>query len=69
MEPEEVIIWLHDDNPKLNSIVFNFKLSNGQDNEHASNLIADIILTEVDVEGFTIMLIDSIKDCRKMTLL
>ena len=37
MAPEGVLIGLHDENPKLNSIVYDVKISDGQVKEHEAN--------------------------------
>ena len=62
MTLEEVIVGPFDENPKLNSIVHDVEFSDGQVKDHASNVIAENMLTRVDSEGFLLILINSMVD-------
>ena len=53
------------DNPFLNTVTYNVEFSNGQVKEYGANIIAKNMLTQVDLDGYSLSLIDSIIDHHK----
>ena len=62
--PDGVVAGKYDDNPMLNSIIFDVEFSDGTVKEYAANLIAENILTQVDSEGYSMTMMDGIVDHR-----
>ena len=50
------------DNPFLNTITYDIKFSDGQVKEYGTNIIAKIMLTQVDSDGYSLSLMNSIVD-------
>ena len=63
--PEGKAVGAYDDNPKLNSMVYEVEFPDGQVKEYAANVIAENMLTQVDSEGFSVTLMEAIVDYRK----
>ena len=63
--PEGRIVGRYDDNPALNSIVYDVEFNNGTIKEYAANVIAENMFTQVDSEGFSVTLIEGIIDYEK----
>ena len=57
--------WTYHDNPFLNTITYNVEFSNGQVKEYGTNIIAVNMLTQVDSDGYSLSLMDSIIDHRR----
>jgi len=55
----------YDDNPILNSIIYEVELPDGQIKEYAANVIAENMLSQVDSEGNSTTLIQAIVDYKK----
>ena len=53
------------DNPFLNTITYDIEFSNGQVKEYGANIIAKNMLTQVDSDGYSLSLMDSIIDHSK----
>ena len=53
------------DNPFLNTITYDIEFPNGQVKEYGANIIAEIMLTQVDSDGYSLSLMDSIIDHRR----
>ena len=53
------------DNPFLNTITYDVEFSNGQVKEYDANIIAKNMLTQVDSDGYSLSLMDSIIDHRR----
>ena len=62
--PDGVVAGKYDDNPMLNSIIYDVEFSDGTVKEYAANLIAENILTQVDSEGYSMTMMDGIVDHR-----
>ena len=54
---------MYDDNPALKSIIYNVEFPDGTIKEYAANVIAENMLSQVDSEGYSLRLMDSILDC------
>ena len=52
----------YDDNPFLNTIIYEVEFPDGQVKDYAANVIAENMLTQVDSDGFTLTMMDSIID-------
>ena len=50
------------DNPFLNTITYDVEFSNGQVKEYGANIMAENMLTQVDLDGYSLSLMDSIID-------
>ena len=50
------------DNPFLNTITYNVEFPDGQVEEYGANIIAENMLTQVDSDGYSLSLMDSIID-------
>ena len=50
------------DNPFLNTITYNVEFPDGQVKEYGTNIIAENMLTQVDLDGYSLSLMDSIID-------
>ena len=50
------------DNPFLNTITYNVEFPDGQVKEYGANIIAENMLTQVDSDGYSLSLMDSIID-------
>ena len=59
------ITGTYHDNPFLNTIMYDVKFSDGQVKEYGANIIAKNMLTQVDLDGYSLSLMDSIVDHRK----
>jgi hypothetical protein len=55
----------YDENPMLNSIVYDVEFPDGQVREYSANVIAENMLTQVDSDGFSTSLMEGIIDYRK----
>ena len=53
------------DNPFLNTIPYDIEFSDGQVKEYGANIIAKNMLTQVDLDGYSLSLMDSIIDHSK----
>jgi hypothetical protein len=59
------VVGTYDENPILNSIVYEVEFPDGQVKEYSANTIAENMLTQVDSDGFTLTLMEGIVDYRK----
>ena len=50
------------DNPFLNTITYDVEFPDGQVKEYGTNIIAENMLTQVDLDGYSLSLMDSIID-------
>ena len=55
----------YDDNPVLNTIIYEVEFPDGQVKEYGANVIAENMLTQVDSEGYSMTLMDGIINHRK----
>jgi len=63
--PDGTVVGTYDDNPYLNSIVYEVEFPDGQVKEYAANLIAENMLSQVDHEGYSTTLMAGIVDYHK----
>ena len=55
----------YDNNPYLNSIMYEVEFIDGQVKEYRANIIAENMLAQVDSDGYSLMLMEGIVDYRK----
>ena len=58
-------IGTYDDNPLLNTMVYEVEFPDGQIKEYSANLIVENMLTQVDEDGYTITMMEGIVDYHK----
>ena len=58
--PDGKVAGKYDDNPYLNSIMYEVKLANGRIKEYGANIIAENMLTQVDSNGSSLSLMEGI---------
>ena len=58
-------VGTYDDNPFLNSIVYEVEFPDGQVKEYSANVIAENMLSQVDSDGYSMTLMEAIIDYRK----
>ena len=63
--PDGKITGVYDDNPMLNSIIYDVELPDGQLKEYAANVIAENMLTQVDSDGYSTTMMKGIVDFSK----
>ena len=63
--PDGEVVGTYDENPMLNSIVYEVEFPDGQVREYGANVIAENMLTQVDSDGYRLSLMDGIIDYRK----
>jgi hypothetical protein len=59
------VVGNYDDNPMMNSIIYEVEFPDGQVKEYSANTIAENMLTQVDSDGFTMTLMEGIINYRK----
>ena len=57
----------YNDNPFLNSITYEVEFSDGQVKEYLANLIAKNMLTQVNVNGYSLTLMDGLWITQRMS--
>ena len=62
MGPDGKVTGTYDDNPILNTVLYDIEFPDGQVREYAANVIAENMLTQVDSEGFTLTMMKGIVD-------
>ena len=63
--PDGKVTGTYDNNPFLNSIIYDVEFPDGQVKEYAANIIAENMLTQVDSHVMSITLMEAIVDHRK----
>ena len=63
--PDGQVTGTYDNNPYLNSIIYDVKFPDGQVKEYAANIIAENMLTQVDSDGMSTTLMEAIVDRRR----
>ena len=63
--PDGTTIGQHDENPILNSVICDVEFPDGQVKEHAANVIAENMLSRVDEDGFSNVMLESIVSWKK----
>ena len=60
--PDGQVTGTYDNNPYLNSIIYDVEFPDGQVKEYAANIIAENMLTQVDSDGMSTTLMEAIVD-------
>ena len=63
--PDGQVTGTYDNNPFLNSIIYDVEFPDGQVKEYAANIIAENMLTQVDSDGMSTTLMEAIVDHRR----
>ena len=63
--PDGLTAGTYDDNPRLNSIVYEVEFPDGQVKEYSANVIAENMLTQVDSDGYSTALMKGIIDYKR----
>jgi hypothetical protein len=67
VDHEGKVVGSYDNNPYLNSMIYEVEFPDGQMKEYAANIIAENMLTQVDSEGYSTTLMEGIIDYSKDT--
>ena len=59
VDSEGVTTGSYDDNPFLNSIIYDIDFSDGTVKEYSANVIAENMLTQVDSDGYDVMVFNT----------
>ena len=62
--PDGNMVGKYDNNPMLNLIMYEVEFANGAVKEYGANIIAENMLRQVDLEGFSLALMEGIVDFR-----
>ena len=62
---EGTVLGSYDDNPLLNSIIYDVEFDDGTIKEYSANVIAENMLSQVDSEGFSTTIMEAIIDHKK----
>ena len=65
LTPEGHEVGRYDENPYLNSIVYEVEFEDGQMQEYSANLIAENMLTQVDSDGYSLTMMEGIIDFKR----
>jgi hypothetical protein len=63
--PNGIVAGTYDENPYLNSMIYEVEFPDVQVKEYAANIIAENMLTQVDSDGYSLMMMEAIIDYRK----
>lgn len=63
--PDGTTAGTYDENPYLNTVIYEVEFPDGQVKDYCANIIAENMLTQVDSEGYSMTLMDGIAGHRK----
>ena len=63
--PDREVTGTYDNNPFLNSMIYDVEFLDGQVKEYAANIIAENMLTQVDSDSMSTTLMEAIVDHRR----
>ena len=63
--PDGTTSGSYDDDPRKNSLIYEVEFPDGQVKEYAANIIAENLLSQVDLDGFSKTIFDNIVDYQK----
>ena len=63
--PDGIVAGTYDENPCLNTMIYEVEFPDGTLKEYAANVIAENMLTQVDSDGFSLTMLEGIIDYRK----
>jgi hypothetical protein len=63
--PDGTVAGTYDENPCLNTMIYEVEFPDGQLKEYAANVIAENMLTQVDSDGYSLTMMEAITDYRK----
>ena len=65
LEPDGSIIGKYDNNPYLNSVMYEVEFIDSQMKKYGANIIAENMLSQVDCDRYSLVLVEGIVDYRK----
>ena len=65
MDPEGHTVGVYDDAPRLNSVVYEVEFNDGQVKEYAANVIAENMMSQVDIDDYLLTRVKAVVDHRK----
>ena len=65
VDPEGQTVGVYDDDPRLNSVVYEVEFKDGQVKEYAANVIAENMMSQVDIDGYSVTRVKAVVDHRK----
>ena len=63
--PDGNVAGTYDENPCLNTMIYEVEFPDGQLKEYAANVIAENMLTQVDSDGYSLTMMEAITNYRK----
>ena len=60
--PNENVAGTYDENPCLNTMIYEVEFPDGQLKEYAANVIAENMLSQVDSDGYSLTMMEAITD-------
>jgi hypothetical protein len=63
--PDGTVAGTYDENPVLNTMIYEVEFPDGQLKEYAANVLAENMLTQVDSDGFSLTMMEAIIDYRR----
>jgi hypothetical protein len=63
--PDGTVAGTYDENPSLNTMIYEVEFPNGDVKEYAANIIAENMLTQVDTDGYSLTMMKGIIDYKK----
>jgi hypothetical protein len=63
--PDGAVAGTYDDNPYLNTMIYEVEFPDGKLKEYAANVIAENMLAQVDSEGYSMTMMSAIIDSKK----
>jgi hypothetical protein len=63
--PDGLVAGTYDENPRLNTMIYEVEFKNGDIKEYAANIIAENMLTQVDSEGYSLTMMKGIIDYKR----
>jgi hypothetical protein len=63
--PDGAVAGTYDENPILNTMIYDVEFPNGDIKEHAANIIAENMLTQIDLDGYSLTMMKGIIDYKR----
>jgi hypothetical protein len=63
--PDGIVEGTYDENPFLNTMIYEVEFPDGQLKDYAANVIAENMLSQVDSDGYSLTMMEAIVDYRK----
>ena len=63
--PDGTVAGTYDENPSMNTMIYEVEFPNGDVKEYAANIIAENMLTQVDTDGYSLTMMKGIIDYKR----